>query len=142
MDELTDDDRLVDALAQTAFWVTSALNRVAADNDMSITQLRMLGILRGRSPRMTDLATHLGLEKSTLSGLIDRAERRGLVTRRPSDDDKRAIEIALTPQGDDAARRLESDVRSAILPHTRRIDSTDQTHLTAILEKMLGPTAP
>ncbi|ERK69221.1 hypothetical protein N136_04459, partial [Leifsonia aquatica ATCC 14665] len=75
----TPDDALVDALVQTSFVVTGVLTRVAAERDLSLTQLRMLGVLRDRRPRMAQLAALLGLDKSTVSGLIERAERRGLV---------------------------------------------------------------
>ncbi len=140
MEELdTDQDGLIDALAQTAFILTSALNRIAADNDLSITQLRLLGALRGRSPQMKQLAGHLGLEKSTLSGLIDRAQRRGFVQRHPSELDKRVIEVALTADGESTARRIEADVRVAVEPIIRRLDPADRDALRVLLERMLGP---
>ncbi|MCU1407511.1 MAG: Transcriptional regulator, MarR family protein, partial [Glaciihabitans sp.] len=72
---------LIDALAQSAFVTMGALTRIASENDLSLTQLRVLAILRDRRLRMTDLVGYLGLEKSTLTGLIDRAESRGLVSR-------------------------------------------------------------
>jgi MarR family transcriptional regulator, lower aerobic nicotinate degradation pathway regulator len=50
---------------------------------MSVTQLRMLGILRDREPAMLDLASHLKLENSSVIGLINRGEKRGLVERTP-----------------------------------------------------------
>lgn len=134
-----DQDLLVDALAQTAFVLTSALNRIAADNDLSITQLRLMGTLRGRSPQMKQLADHLGLEKSTLSGLIDRAERKGVVQRRPSESDRRVVEVTLTPEGESAARRIEAEVRLAIEPIIRRLDPDDRAALRILLERVLGP---
>jgi DNA-binding MarR family transcriptional regulator len=64
---------LRDALAQMSFTLMAVLTEVAAQHDLSLTQLRMLGILRDRGPTMADLATFTGLERSTISGLIDRA---------------------------------------------------------------------
>ena len=46
-------------------------------------------ILRDREPAMLDLARHLALEKSSVTGLIDRAEARSFVERIPSDHDGR-----------------------------------------------------
>ena len=74
-------EALVDALAHSAFVVMGALTRIGAEHELSLTQLRVLGILRDRTPRMAELADYLGLEKSTMSGLVDRAERRGLLER-------------------------------------------------------------
>src|ERR1700681_2371450 len=84
------DDDLRDSLVQLSFGVIAVLSRVAAEHDLSLTQLRVLGILRDREPTMAELATYLGLERSTVSGLIDRAVKRGLVRRDASEDDGRA----------------------------------------------------
>ena len=83
-DRIRPDDHLEelrDALAQMSFTLMAVLTEVAAEHDLSLTQLRVLGILRDREPTMADLATFTGLERSTISGLIDRATQRGLVTR-------------------------------------------------------------
>ncbi|HWE27362.1 MAG TPA: helix-turn-helix domain-containing protein, partial [Polyangia bacterium] len=72
---------LVDGLFQLAFLLHSRLARIAASHELSLIQVRLLGILRDREPGMLELARHLELEKSSLSGLIDRAEARGLVER-------------------------------------------------------------
>ena len=69
-------DGLVNALAQAAFVTMAVLTKVAADNELSLTQLRVLAILRDRRLRMAVLAGDLGLEKSTMTGLVDRAEKR------------------------------------------------------------------
>ncbi len=50
---------LTDALAQSAFVVMGALTRIAAEHDLSLTQLRVFGILRDREPRMSELADFL-----------------------------------------------------------------------------------
>ncbi len=52
---------LADALAQAAFTTMAILNKLAAENDLSLTQLRVAGILRDRRLRMVELADYLGL---------------------------------------------------------------------------------
>ena len=55
-----DDDHLEelrDALVQISFALMAVLTEVAAEHNLSLTQLRMLGILRDREPTMADLAT-------------------------------------------------------------------------------------
>src|SRR5262245_63047969 len=99
------DSALVDALAQTGFVTTAILTRIAAEHDLSLTQLRVLAILRDRQVRMSELATYLGLDRSTISGLVDRAERRGLVRRTPNADDGRSVDVALTAAGRRVAAR-------------------------------------
>ncbi|MFK3669068.1 MarR family winged helix-turn-helix transcriptional regulator [Leifsonia aquatica] len=134
----TPDDALVDALVQTSFVVTGVLTRVAAERDLSLTQLRMLGVLRDRRPRMAQLAALLGLDKSTVSGLIERAERRGLVRRVPSADDARAVEVEATADGLALARDGAEQVGRALQPLLRTVDGAGRAALTRELELMLS----
>ncbi len=87
------------------------LGRLAAEHDLSITQLRLLAILRDRNPGMLELARHLGLEKSSVSGLIDRAEGRHLVTRTAAPVDGRGVLVTLAPAG----RRLVEQVADQVI---------------------------
>lgn len=116
---LTDDEDLLDAVVQTAFTVTAILNRVAAKHDLSLTQLRTLGILRDRTPRIAALADFLGLEKSTMSGLISRAEQRGLLERNPDPDDARATIVGMAEVGIELADEVRNEVHRSLHPLLR-----------------------
>jgi DNA-binding MarR family transcriptional regulator len=131
------EDALVDTLAQAAFATMAVLSKVGAEHDLSLTQLRVLAILRDRRLRMAELADYLGLEKSTLSGLVDRAERRGLVARATSTDDGRAVEVLLTGKGEEFAQRITDQVRQSLSPLIRRLDAADQRHTQRLLARML-----
>jgi DNA-binding MarR family transcriptional regulator len=135
-------DGLVDALAQTAFAITAVLTRAAAEHDLSLTQLRVLAILRGRRLRMSALADHLGLERSTLSGLVDRAESRGLVARAAASDDGRVVEVQLSQTGVTLAERVAADVGRELTPLTDTLAGRERRQLRGLLERMLGPPAP
>jgi DNA-binding MarR family transcriptional regulator len=134
-------DSLVDALAQTAFATMAVLARISAENDLSLTQLRMLAILRDRRPRMAALADYLGLEKSTLSGLIDRAQKRGLVERQVSADDGRAVEVFLSPAGRKLAEQVSAQTTGALSPATEQLTPDEQRTLRSLLERMLARAA-
>jgi DNA-binding MarR family transcriptional regulator len=132
-------DALMDALVRTTFQVTGVLTRVGAANDLSLTQLRVFGILRDRRPRVTELAAYLGLDKSTMSGLIDRAERRGLLARDRNPHDGRAVDVFLTPAGHELTRRLYDEVRRTLAPELGRLRPEQRAHLLALLEPLLNP---
>jgi DNA-binding MarR family transcriptional regulator len=138
----TEPDDIVDALVRTAFTTMAHLSRIGADNDLSLTQLRVFGILRDRRLRMTDLADFLGLEKSTMSGLIDRAEKRGLVKRAPNATDRRATDVFLSPHGMAAAQAIRERVRRELAPMTGELSPAEQRRLQALLERMLDGHAP
>ncbi len=132
-------DALIDGLVRSAFQVMGVLTRIGAEHDLSLTQLRVLGILRDRRPRMSDLAAFLGLDKSTLSGLIARAERRGLLTRGTSPEDKRAVVVLITDAGRDLTQRMYVEVQDALVPATGRLDAEQRERLAQLLEPLLTP---
>ncbi|HET9957427.1 MAG TPA: MarR family transcriptional regulator [Polyangiaceae bacterium] len=130
-------DGLVDGLVRTSFFCMAVLNKIGAENDLSLTQLRVCGILRDRRVRMAELAEYLGLEKSTMSGLIDRAEKRGLVARSPSPEDRRAIDVYLTSEGAALVKDLYAQVRQSLAHLTSRLGASDQRQLEELLRRML-----
>ncbi|MFD8558524.1 MarR family winged helix-turn-helix transcriptional regulator [Streptosporangium canum] len=137
---MTAADDVVDALVRTTFEVAGVLTRVGGEHDLSLTQLRVLGILRDRRARITELAAYLGLDKSTMSGLIDRAQRRGLLTRGKNPDDGRVVDVYMTPAGLELAKRVEDEVRRALAPMTGRLDPEQLDRLVKLLE--LASTRP
>lgn len=135
----TEQDGLVDALARSGFATMAVLTRLSAEHDLSLTQLRVLAILRDRRVRMSTLADHLGLERSTLSGLVDRAERRNLLQRAPNRTDGRAVDVLLTAEGARLARRLGAEVQRSLAPMTGSLTPAEQRRLRILLERLLDP---
>jgi DNA-binding MarR family transcriptional regulator len=131
-------DELRDVLVQISFALMAVLTEVAAEHDLSLTQLRVLGILRDREPTMADLSTFLGLERSTVSGLIDRAAQRGLVTKTADPHDGRSVRVTLTEPARDLAPEITADIGSRIEPLTGQLSTGEQRRLTALLTKALG----
>jgi DNA-binding MarR family transcriptional regulator len=132
------DADLRDSLVQVSFAVIAVLSRVAAEQDVSLTQLRALGILRDRKPTMAELASYLGLERSTVSGLVDRAVQRGLVQKSTDPADARSVRVSLTER----AARLEgpiiAEIGELMAPLTDRLNTSERKRLTDLLAKILG----
>jgi DNA-binding MarR family transcriptional regulator len=129
---------VMDSLVQASFTVIALLSPAAAAHDLSLTQLRVLAILRDRDPKMAELAAHLGLDRSSVSGLIDRAVRRGLVRRATSSDDGRAVRVSLTPDGQRLASLLTGEIGDLIAPMTSNLSLADQKRLSVLLNRLLG----
>ena len=127
-----DASELVDALVELSFVVQGILARVASAHDLSVTQLRLGGILRDRQPGTVELAGYLGLEKSSASGLIERARRRGLVRQTSDERDGRAVRIALTPRGHAVARRIAAEVAIEIEALCAGLPPADRERLTRL----------
>ena len=129
---------LMDELVQVAFGVTAVLSRVGARHDLSLTQIRMLGILRDRRPGLTELASHLGLEKSTVSGLVDRAVKRGLLEREVDPRDGRAITVTLSASGTRLARTIEDAIAAMLSPMAGDLTATERRRLRDLLARIDG----
>lgn len=126
-------DSLTDLLARLSFEVMGRLGRVSAEEDMSLTQLRMLAILRDRHLRMAELADALGTDRSSTSGLINRAEQRGLVERRRSADDKRSFLVSLSDEGLAFAERVQQRTDTALEPFIHALNPQQREVLAALL---------
>jgi DNA-binding MarR family transcriptional regulator len=133
---------LIDALVRSSFDVMAVLSRIGAEHELSLTQLRMLGILRDRRVTMSELAGHLGLDKSTISGLVSRAEQRGLIERAPNPADGRAVDVFLTAAGTELAGRGAAQVARALSPMTGELTPAQARQLTALLERLLNDSGP
>jgi DNA-binding MarR family transcriptional regulator len=133
----TQDGDLTDGLFQLAFQLLARLTRIAADHELSIVQVRLLGILRDREPGMLELAGHLELEKSSLSGLVDRAEKRGLVERIPSTEDRRAATIRVTARGRKLTRTIADAVRAEVAGLIEPLAAAEQDRLATLIWRVL-----
>ncbi len=127
----------VDGLAQLSFVVLGMLERQAAEQDLSVAQTRLLGVLRDREPTMNELGRLLGLDKSSVTGLVDRAERRGLVTRVPSATDRRAVLVSLTDNGRSLVSRAAARFEADVLAMLGRLPPRDRETLSRLVSRLL-----
>jgi MarR family transcriptional regulator, lower aerobic nicotinate degradation pathway regulator len=128
----------VDGLVQLSFLVQSVLAKTAARHDLTVPQVRLLGILRDREPGMLQLARHLGLDKSSVTGLIDRAERRGLVKRTSSVEDGRAVRVSSTPLGRRITKQASAEVVIRIHALGDALTAAEQRSLARLVSRILG----
>jgi DNA-binding MarR family transcriptional regulator len=63
-------------------------------------------VASGKCLLAAELAREYGIDASAVTRLIDRLEKRGLLTRVRSNEDRRAVRLALTPEGHAIAARM------------------------------------
>ena len=108
----------------------------ASDLDLHPAQAGVLLQLETPLP-MRHLAAILGCDNSNITGLVDRLETRGLVSRQPSPDDRRVRHIVLTPAG----RRLRDQLLDRVGRPTAgldRLEALEQVQLRDLLRKVLA----
>ena len=123
------DDAQVDVAAgliQLTTLVQAIYMRVSERHDLTPVQARLLCVLLDGPRGMAELAHCFGVEKAALTGLMDRAERRGLARRSPVPGDRRALQVTLTDPGHRAADAFHAEIGaelsrliSPLAPHDR-----------------------
>src|SRR6476619_4303883 len=71
--------------------------------DLSLPQYRVLGLLSSGHERAGDLAARLAVTKPTLTALVDGLVARGFVVGETPSGDRRAVRVAITDAGRQAA---------------------------------------
>ncbi|MCF2530737.1 MarR family winged helix-turn-helix transcriptional regulator [Yinghuangia soli] len=103
-------------MVRSTFLVNAAYADAAREHGLTPQQGQLLCVLMAQPYGMGELGAMLGLAKSSMTGLVDRTERNGLVRREPDARDTRAVRVALTEEGGrladdfyaDACRRIEN----------------------------------
>ncbi|MGX6600897.1 MarR family winged helix-turn-helix transcriptional regulator [Micromonosporaceae bacterium Da 78-11] len=106
-----------DFLETTEALRTTLAGRLQGDSALSMgdyTVLLALTETDGGRLRSSDLAAHIGWERSRLSHHLGRMERRGLIRREECRTDNRGAEVVLEPAGAEA-------FHAATVPHLRAV---------------------
>jgi DNA-binding MarR family transcriptional regulator/N-acetylglutamate synthase-like GNAT family acetyltransferase len=116
------------------------------DTPFSLTQARVLfEIAHSPGARSTDLAAELGLDPAYLSRLLASFERRKLIQRSQSRDDRRVNHLRLTAKGRAAFAHLDALSRAQSGELLASLKSGEQERLTdsmATIQQLLGPNEP
>ena len=104
----------------TAKAVGAAFNDALAVEGGSAPIWLILNALRhGQWTAQLDLARALGIESPTLTRHLDNLEQSGLVVRRQSEADRRAVRVELTEAGEEVHERM----LAAVIAFNRRLQA-------------------
>jgi len=94
-----------------------------------------LGDTRGMTCK--ELSEQTLVTKGTLTGVLDRLEKKGLIERVPSREDRRSTIIRLTPKGDTRFRKVFPAHINYMKPHIERaLTPTEVTQLHKLLLRL------
>ena len=100
-------------LLRTAETLWNASRIFFARWDLSPSQFNVLNLLYSESKGLsqTELSRQLIMHRSNLTGLVDRLEKRGLVSRKEVASDRRAYRVVLSPEGSALLRQILPEYR-------------------------------
>jgi DNA-binding MarR family transcriptional regulator len=120
---------LAAGLVQLTSLVQGIYGRVSERHDLTPVQARLLCVLLAGPRGMAELAQCFGVEKAALTGLMDRAERRGLARRSAVPGDRRALQVTLTETGRQAAIAFHAEVSAELGRLVSPLAARDREHL-------------
>ncbi|EHN73053.1 MarR family winged helix-turn-helix transcriptional regulator [Streptomyces coelicoflavus] len=128
---------VVAALVRSAFLVNAVYAESGREFGVTPQQGQLLCVLMARPYGMGELGATLRLAKSSLTGLVDRTERNGLVRREPDPRDTRAVRVALTERGDELAGEFYAETCRRIEDLPAALDPADRDMLAHLLGRIV-----
>jgi DNA-binding MarR family transcriptional regulator len=99
------------ALQRSTHRTLHSLAATLADLDLTASEINTLANLAdGRARNVRALSADTGTRATTLTGVLDRLERRGFLTRELDPNDRRSFRLALTESGQDVADQVSAAV--------------------------------
>jgi DNA-binding MarR family transcriptional regulator len=128
-------------ISRTTLLGTSALKRGFASAGVERVRPAYIGVLmslwREDGLKMIELGRRAGLEPSTMTGLLDRMERDGLLYRSADPDDRRALRVYLTDDGVNIRGLVLGVLEDTITKIFGGISERDLGHLKTVLRRVL-----
>ncbi|WP_375175304.1 MarR family winged helix-turn-helix transcriptional regulator [Pseudooceanicola sp.] len=133
------EDTLPHWINRLSFQIRSEAQKAFTEKGIDLTpeEWAILMVIWSRGPqRMTELAATTFRDRTTVTRMIDRLVRKGLIERQSSADDRRTVRIAVTPVG----AAFEPEVMSVITPLIARamagVTAEDASRVLAILRQV------
>jgi DNA-binding MarR family transcriptional regulator len=125
-------------LVQLTSLVQGIYARVSERHDLTPVQAKLLCVLLDGPRGMAELARCFGVEKAALTGLMDRAERRGFAQRSPVPGDRRALRVTLTDAGHRAAAAFHAEVSAELGRLISPLASHDREHFRSAMATIIA----
>lgn len=132
-------DSIGHLLSRARTMLAKSLDAMLAEYDITHAQGSILWLLStGRFSTATDLARELYIDAASMTRMIDRLERRKLTVRMPRGDDRRVINLRLTPAGRILAEKLPEIYTSAMNRNFAGFSAEEVGQLHGLLTKLLA----
>lgn len=119
------------------------LEELLADAGLSQGEAHVVALLAdGASHTVGEVQRGLGHRPSTLSGILDRLESRGLIQRSLNDADRRSFLIRLTRSGLVAARKVVAALREIEATALEHVPARDLTGFHAVAKALAERSTP
>jgi DNA-binding MarR family transcriptional regulator len=133
------EDQTFIALQKTADALGQQAEQLLKANGLTGAQYNVLRILRGAEPQGLPCSTIGELMIShdpDMTRLLDRMEKRSLITRQRQSDDRRVVKTRITSDGLGLLKRLDQPIRELHKRQFRHIPAARLKALTELLDQI------
>ena len=120
-------------------------SRHFSDIDLTPTQAHILIVVhraQNETARMKELERDFHCAQSTMAGLIQRLEKKKLLTSFTLDDDRRIKCVRLTDEGRALCDRSKASIESAEKTMLSSLSETEKAQASSLLQKMYDSFSP
>lgn len=133
------ENRIFIALLQSADALTQEAEQLVKTSELTGAQYNVLRILRGAEPEglpCRAIADRMISHDPDMTRLLDRMEKRGLITRARQTDDRRVVKTRITPQGLGLLKTLDQPVHDLHEHQFRHMSAARLKMLFDLLEEV------
>ena len=131
---MKDYDEILIALRRIMRAADLQSQKLVRQSGLTVPQLLVMqAIEKEESPSTRTLARHIVVSQATVTRIIDRLERAGLVKREKSTKDKRVVNVRLTEEGRSKLETAPEPLQAGFLREYRKLADWEQQMLKSSL---------
>lgn len=112
--------------------------RLASEHRLTTPQLLFLRLLTQEGPLTPGaMAKEMYLSQATITGILDRLERRDLVERRRDQADRRKVSIHLTQEGTAAVKQAPQPLQERFASRLEALSASERDEIERVLAKVV-----
>ena len=138
---LPSEDRAFIALQKAADKLAVQAEQLMKSHGLTGAQYNVLRILRGAEPdglACSSISERMISHDPDMTRLLDRMEKRSLITRQRQSDDRRVVKTRITSGGLELLRRLDPPIRELHKGQFAHMGHTRVKTLTDLLDEICG----
>lgn len=120
---------------------TGAQKNLVSKAGLSFAEYRILSILGEETYSMSTFSANLSMTQAAITGIVDKLETQGFVSRTRSDKDRRVVKIKMTLKGERALRKAERIHGEFTEQTLGSLDESELESLNLILQKLVKSTS-
>jgi DNA-binding MarR family transcriptional regulator len=131
------EDQILVALRRITRAIDVRSRTLLQDHGLTSPQLATLNVIAQKQPVTAGgIAAEVHLGRATVTGILDRLQRRGLVERARGEQDRRSVNVSLTEPGRDILGAAPSMLQDQFLCELANLKEWERTQILATLQRI------